>query len=162
MRGQETAREGPIPKVPGKVAVVASAFHRPLVEALVRGAQAAIAQAGAELLGPFWAPGALELPLLCQWVIEETRPVAVVALGCVIQGETRHFQLVADNAVRGLLEVSLAQDVPVGQGVLACQTVDQAHERAADGPANSGFGAALAALEMAALRRRLTSGSDPA
>ncbi|MHB1842323.1 MAG: 6,7-dimethyl-8-ribityllumazine synthase [Sulfobacillus sp.] len=147
--------------VRGKVAVIASSFNRPVVDALVQGALTAIAASGAELVGPVWVAGALELTLACEWVVEAAQPVAVVALGCVIRGETRHFELVCDNAVAGLQQVSLAHGVPVGQGVLACETLDQAMERSVEGSANSGYQAAEAALGMARLRLSVESTIGP-
>ncbi len=155
MRKDNEPSSDPIAAVTGKVAVIASAFNRPVVDALVRGAVLAIESSGAELIGPIWVPGALELPLLCEWVAESVQPVAVIALGCVIRGETRHFELVADNAVSGLQQVSLAHGIPIGQGVLACENLDQALARSAEGTSNSGFQAARAALAMVAVRAQL-------
>lgn len=158
MRKQGQLAEDAIAPVRGKVAVIASSFNRPVVDALVMGAVAAIDASGAELVGPVWVAGALELPLLFQWVVESVQPVAVVALGCVIRGETRHFELVADNAIAGLQQVSLTHGIPIGQGVLACENLDQALVRSAKGQANSGYQAAKAALGMVAVRQALRAG----
>ena len=102
-----------------------------------------------------WVPGAFELGLTCRWMAESGRFDAVIALGVVIRGGTAHFDYVCSQAARGVLDASMATSVPVTFGVLTCDTLDQALERAGSKGGNKGADAAMAALEMAALRSAL-------
>ena len=100
-------------------------------------------------------PGAWELPALAAKVVALGRHDGVVALGCVIRGGTPHFEYVAGEATRGLGVVAREASIPVSLGVLTTDTVDQALERAGTKAGNKGWDAALSALEMAELYRRL-------
>lgn len=141
--------------VRGPVALVASSYNRTIVERLLDGATTALAEAGSPALGPFWVPGALEIPLACRWIIEARQPRACVAVGCVIRGDTLHFDLVAHGSAEGLMTVSLETGVPVANAILACDTLQQADLRSQPGRGNKGYEAAAAALAMAALREKL-------
>jgi 6,7-dimethyl-8-ribityllumazine synthase len=96
-------------------------------------------------------PGAFELPIAAQAMLEEGDYDAVVALGCVVRGDTPHFEFVAQGAMQGLMRVSLDCHVPVGFGVLTTENQQQAEERARPDHTNKGREAALTALEMAIL-----------
>ena len=100
-------------------------------------------------------PGAFELPVAARKLAASGRFDAVVALGCVIRGDTPHFDYVAGECARGLQQASLETGVPVAFGVLTVETVEQALERAATGAGNKGGEAMESALEMAALMARL-------
>jgi 6,7-dimethyl-8-ribityllumazine synthase len=100
-----------------------------------------------------WVPGSFELPVAARWAAESGRFDAVIALGCVIRGETEHFRLVADNSAQGLMRVSLDTGVPVLNGVLAAYDAGQAAARSGGDHGNTGAQVALAAVQMAALRR---------
>jgi 6,7-dimethyl-8-ribityllumazine synthase len=100
-------------------------------------------------------PGAWELPLAVQRLAESGRHDALIALGCVIRGETPHFDYVAAEASRGLTDVSLKSGLPVGFGVLTTENVEQAMERAGGKAGNKGVDAAMAALELATLLKRM-------
>jgi 6,7-dimethyl-8-ribityllumazine synthase len=100
-------------------------------------------------------PGAFELPLAAQRLARLRRYDAIVALGAVIRGQTPHFDFVCTECATGLGRVSLEFEVPVGFGVLTCDTVDQAMDRAGGKSGNKGADAVLAALEMASLLRQL-------
>ena len=102
-----------------------------------------------------WVPGSLELPLACRWAAETGRFDAVLAFGVVVRGETEHFRLVADASAHGLLRVALDTGVPVLNGVLAAHHVGQVADRTGGAMGNRGAEVALAALRMAALRRRV-------
>jgi 6,7-dimethyl-8-ribityllumazine synthase len=102
-------------------------------------------------------PGAWELPLACRSLIETGRFDAVIALGAVIRGETAHFEFISAECARGLQQVALECDVPVAFGVLTPEDGDQARRRADPERGNKGREAALAALEMACLRREIAS-----
>jgi 6,7-dimethyl-8-ribityllumazine synthase len=140
-----------------RVAVVRSRFNHEVTERLLAGARAALEQAGvAEArIRLVEVPGAVELPLAAQILIERGRIDAVICLGAVIRGETDHYEHVCRVAADGIQRISLKTGVPVGFGVLTCESLEQALARAGDGADNRGFHAALAALEMALLKRRL-------
>ncbi len=101
------------------------------------------------------APGAWELPLLVKTLAERKRHDAVIALGAVIRGETPHFDYVAGECARHLSEIPLRTGVPVAFGVLTTNTVEQAIDRAGAKAGNKGFDAALSAIEMVGILRRL-------
>ena len=102
-------------------------------------------------------PGAFELPVAVRKLAVSARYHALVALGCVIRGDTPHFEYVAGECARGLQRVSLETGVPIAFGVLTVNTVEQALERAATAGANKGAEAMRSALEMAALLRATVS-----
>jgi 6,7-dimethyl-8-ribityllumazine synthase len=97
----------------------------------------------------FWVPGAFELPLAVDRALATGRYRLGVALGAVIRGETAHFEYIASAAAQGLREVSVRSGVPVGFGVLTCDTEEQALARAGGGAGNKGTEAAESAVEMA-------------
>jgi len=136
-----------------RYAVIASRWNADIVDALVEGARRAFAQHG--VTGPqveiLRVPGAWELPVLAAQLAAAKKYSAIVALGCVVRGETRHYEHVADECARGLMRVALDHRIPVLNGVLAVE--DEAHARARSGGAhgNKGEDVALAAIEMAAL-----------
>jgi 6,7-dimethyl-8-ribityllumazine synthase len=104
-------------------------------------------------------PGAWELPLACRRLAEAGSHQAVVALGCVIRGATPHFDYVCSEASRGVIQAALDTGVPVSFGLLTCDTLEQALDRAGGAVGNKGADAADAALEMAGLLRALPRGS---
>jgi 6,7-dimethyl-8-ribityllumazine synthase len=140
-----------------RVAIVAARFNDFIVASLVKGATAAWAARGGapEELAVVRVPGAFELPLAAKKLAASGRYDAVVALGCVIRGDTPHFEYVAGECARGLQQASLETGVPVAFGVLTVETVDQALERAATNAGNKGGEAMETALEMASLLQRL-------
>jgi 6,7-dimethyl-8-ribityllumazine synthase len=140
-----------------RVAIVAARFNDSIVASLLQGASAAWAERGGAPadLTVLRVPGAFELPLIAKRLGASGRYNAVVALGCVIRGDTPHFDYVAGECARGLLEAGLATGVPVVFGVLTVETVEQALERAGTGAGNKGGEAMEAALEMAALLKQL-------
>ncbi|MDE2220953.1 MAG: 6,7-dimethyl-8-ribityllumazine synthase [Gammaproteobacteria bacterium] len=140
-----------------RLALVAARYNEALVEQLVAGALAAWQAAGgaAEGLRIERVPGAFELPLAAQALARSGSYDAVVALGCVIRGDTAHFDFVAGECARGLQQVMLATGVPVAFGVLTTENVAQARERAAPGAQNKGAEALHTALAMAQLLRRV-------
>jgi 6,7-dimethyl-8-ribityllumazine synthase len=137
--------------------IVASRFHADLCEGLLGGARACLAAHGATpaQVDVERVPGAWELPVALEWLAASGRYDALIALGVVIRGETSHFDYICNECSRGIASVSDRHGIPVAFGVLTCETVEQAHARAGSGPDNKGWEAALAALEMAALRERL-------
>jgi 6,7-dimethyl-8-ribityllumazine synthase len=101
----------------------------------------------------WWVPGAIELPLACRWAAERGVD-AVLAFGVVIRGETEHFRIVVDVSAHGLARVALDTGVPVLNGVLAAYDAEQVAARTGGRMGNRGADVALAAIRMAALRRR--------
>ena len=140
-----------------RVAVVAARYNEALVDQLLAGARVAWRAAGgdADSLRVERVPGAFELPLAAQALANSGKCDAVVALGCVIRGDTAHFDFVAGECARGLQQVMLATGVPVAFGVLTTENLAQAQERAAPGAQNKGAEALHTALAMAQLLRRL-------
>ncbi|HUL46154.1 MAG TPA: 6,7-dimethyl-8-ribityllumazine synthase [Steroidobacteraceae bacterium] len=140
-----------------RVAIVAARFNDFIVASLLKGATAAWTERGgaAEDLAVVRVPGAFELPLAAKKLAASGRYDALVALGCVIRGDTPHFEYVAGECARGLQQASLETGVPVAFGVLTVETVDQALERAATNAGNKGAEAMETALEMASLLTRL-------
>ena len=140
-----------------RVAIVAAKFNDFIVASLLKGATAAWLERGgpAEDLLVARVPGAFELPVAARRLALSGRYDAVVALGCVIRGDTPHFEHVAGECARGLQLTSLETGVPVIFGVLTVETVEQALERAATTAGNKGGEAMAAALEMASLMARL-------
>ena len=140
-----------------RVAIVAARFNDFIVASLLKGATAAWAARGgaAADLAVIRVPGAFELPLAAKKLGASGRYDALVALGCVIRGDTPHFEFVAGECARGLQDASLATGVPVAFGVLTVDTVEQALERAATHAGNKGAEAMESAIEMAALLARL-------
>jgi 6,7-dimethyl-8-ribityllumazine synthase len=154
------ALEGELRPVPGaRYAILASRWNPRITDALVEGARAALVSHGiAE--GQFdvvRVPGALELPLAAQALARAGRHAAVIALGCVVRGETRHYEQVADECARGLMDVSLEHHLPVANGVLAVEKFADAEARAGGAHGNKGEEAALAAIEMASLLATLAA-----
>jgi 6,7-dimethyl-8-ribityllumazine synthase len=141
-----------------KVAVVAARFNDFIVTSLLKGATAAWLERGgpAEDLLIARVPGAFELPVAARRLALSGRYDAVVALGCVIRGDTPHFEYVSGECARGLQLASLETGVPIIFGVLTVETVEQALERAATTAGNKGGEAMAAALEMASLMARLS------
>ena len=146
-----------------RFAVVVSRFNEEITQGLLAGALAALEQAGVSSSAHtvVWVPGAFELPLTAQRLAESGDYDAVVCLGCLIKGDTMHFEYIAESVAHGLAQVALQAGVPIALGVLTTLTEAQAVERAAPGPGNKGAEAARAALEMASLFRVLDEGPEP-
>jgi 6,7-dimethyl-8-ribityllumazine synthase len=150
--------EGELRPLPGaRYAILASRWNPRITDALVAGARGALLAHGVteDALDIVRVPGALELPVAAEAMARSGRHVALVALGCVVRGETRHFEMVADECARGLIQVGLAHALPIGNGVLAVEAHADAEARAGGVHGNKGEEAALAALEMAHLLHQL-------
>ncbi|TVR44382.1 MAG: 6,7-dimethyl-8-ribityllumazine synthase [Planctomycetota bacterium] len=140
-----------------RVAIAAARFNSAIVERLVEGALDGLArhQVTADGIAIARCPGAWELPLLCQRLAESGAYDAVIALGCVIRGDTPHFDMVANECAKGVAHAGMATGLPVIFGVLTTDTVEQAQVRAGIKAGNKGFDAALAAIEMVNLLKSL-------
>ena len=146
----------------GRIALVVSEYHAFVTDGLESGARAALAEAGwgDEGLERFLVPGAFELAQTAKRVAETERFAAVICLGCLIRGETPHFDYIAQAAAAGIMHASQSTGVPVAFGLLTTNTVDEAIARAGTGPANKGREAAIAAIAMVRLYRRIDGQSD--
>ena len=140
-----------------RFALVAARFNDSIVENLVRGAVDALLRHGAseKQIELIRVPGAFDLPLIVRRAAASRRFDAVIALGAVIRGATPHFDLVAAQCAAGLARASEETGVPVAFGVLTTDTIEQAVERSGSKAGNKGVDAALAALELANLLRRM-------
>jgi len=140
-----------------RFAVVVSRFNAEVTDGLLAGALSALDAAGvtADARTIVRVPGAFELPVTAQRLAESGRFDAVVCLGCLIKGDTMHFEYLAEAVSQGLARVALDSGVPVAFGVLTTLTDVQALERARPGDANKGAEVARAAIEMASLFRSL-------
>ena len=140
-----------------RFALVVSRFNESITARLRDGARTALTEANARSsdVEEFEVPGAFELPQAARAVAETGRFDAVVALGCVIRGETPHFNYICSAVAHGLTAAAGETGVPMSFGVLTTDTEAQAVARAGPGPDNKGFEAAAAAIEMARLFRSL-------
>jgi 6,7-dimethyl-8-ribityllumazine synthase len=143
-----------------RFAIVVSRFNSEITDGLLTGAREALTEADVrdEDVTLVRVPGAFELPIAAQRLAESGRFDAVICLGCLIKGDTMHFEYIADAATRGIAEVGLATGVPVTFGVLTTLTDEQAAVRARAGEGNKGREAAAAAVEMATLLRAVDGG----
>ncbi len=131
------------------IGVVVSRYHGAITSALRDGAVAAFTEAGgdADQLIIIDAPGSWELPVLCLALAERPELDGVVALGCVIEGETTHDQHINRAVAEGLMQISLAAGIPVGFGLLTCHTMEQAEARAGGSRGNKGIEAMRSVIE---------------
>ncbi len=141
-----------------KFAVVCARFNSFVTDRLLEGALDALKSAGAtddRSVEIVKVPGAWELPLAAKTLADRNKPDAIIALGAVIRGDTPHFEYVAGQAAAGLATVQLESGIPVAFGVLTTNTAQQAADRAGGKDGNKGYDAAMTAIEMAHLLRRL-------
>ncbi|HKZ11127.1 MAG TPA: 6,7-dimethyl-8-ribityllumazine synthase [Rhodanobacteraceae bacterium] len=141
-----------------RYAVVASCWNGEIVDELVSGARRAFAAHGVpdDSVDVVRVPGAWELPLVAKRLAASGRYAAIVALGCVVRGETRHYEHIADECAHGLMRIALDTDVPVLNGVLAVEDEADAWARAGGAHGNKGADVALAAIEIAALLQEIS------
>ena len=140
-----------------KIGVVASRFNEFITGKLLGGAEDAFVRHGgnADDLTVAWVPGAFEIPLVAQKMAQSGQYDAVVCLGAVIRGNTPHFDMVANESVKGIAQAGLQNGIPVIYGVLTTDTIEQAIERAGTKAGNKGFDAMTSAIEMVDLTRQL-------
>jgi 6,7-dimethyl-8-ribityllumazine synthase len=145
--------EGDYATPSGRFAVVVARFNAVVSEALLRGCLETFTRHGVSegRIDVFRVPGSFEIPLVAQKAAQTRRYAAVVCLGCVIRGETAHFDHVAGQAASGIMHAGLASGVPVIFGVLTTESVEQALDRSGLKAGNKGVDAALAAIELANL-----------
>lgn len=145
-----------VPQAPGlRVALVVSTYHDDITGRLATGAAEALAAAGVSPgdVERLDVPGAYEIPFGARMAAASGRIDAVVCLGCLIKGETPHFDYIASAVSHGIMEASLAQGIPMAFGVLTTNSLEEAEARASEGPDNKGYEAAVAVVTMARLAR---------
>lgn len=140
-----------------RFAIVAARFNELFVDRLVHGAVDGLTRHGVpnDAIDVVRVPGSLEIPIAAQRLAAKGTYSAIICLGVVIRGATVHFEHVADGAASGIASVALAHDIPVINGLIAAETLEQAMERSGTKLGNKGFDAAMAALEMANLLEQL-------
>lgn len=146
--------DGPIPD--GKLVIVASRYNAEICDALVDGAERTLRDAGvaAKDVSVVRIPGAWELPLACRYLLP-AHPIGIIALGCVIKGETTHDEHINRGVSLQLMRMSVRTGIPIGFGLLTCNTRDQALARAGGKVGNKGEETASAVLEMLRLKLKL-------
>jgi 6,7-dimethyl-8-ribityllumazine synthase len=151
--------EGDLSVRNARFCLLVSRFNSFVVESLLAGALDTLRRHGASDadLEIVRVPGAFEMPLAARRLAAAKRYDAIIALGAVIRGGTPHFEYVASECTKGLAQVSMQYDVPLAFGVLTVDTIEQAIERAGTKAGNKGVEAALSAIEMVALLRKLDS-----
>lgn len=140
-----------------KFAIVASRFNDFIVKNLIDGAIDALLRHGAAKnnLEIYKVPGAFEIPQITNIVAKSKKYDGIICLGCLIRGSTIHFELLANETMKSLTQVNLEHNIPIGFGILATDTIDQAIERAGTKAGNKGAEAALACLELVQLTKNL-------
>lgn len=153
---------GPVVATGCRFAIVVSRFNEEITSGLLSGARTALVEAGVrdDDVTLVHVPGTFEIPVTALYLAETGRFDAVICLGCLIKGDTMHFEYIAEAASHGIMHVSVTTGVPVAFGVLTTLTEAQAAARSEPGEGNKGREAARAAIEMATLFKKL--GTPPA
>lgn len=151
--------EGNLSAAGQRIGIVAARFNEFITSKLLGGAEDSFLRHGGEAdnLEVAWVPGSFEIPLVAKKMALSGKYDAVVCLGAVIRGATPHFDMVANEATKGIANVGLQSDIPVVFGVLTTDSIEQAVERAGTKAGNKGFDAMTTAIEMVNLVRRLES-----
>lgn len=153
--GEFRPQEGNFSVQGARVAVITARWNSQVTDGLRDGALRALARHNVQAVEDFYVPGAFELPLAAQRAAKTGRFEAIITLGCVIRGDTPHFDYVCAETTRGIGEVSLNQDIPVAFGLLTTDNLQQAMDRAGDNNENKGEEAALTVLEMLELFKNM-------
>lgn len=149
--------EGDLSAAGLRVAVIASRFNDEIVSGLIDGALSCLTRHGAADgdIAMFRVPGAFEIPALAAKLAHANSFDAIVTLGCLLRGDTPHFEFISAQVTNDLSRVASEARFPIAFGVITCNTYEQAKERSSQGTGNKGWEAALAAIEMANLWRAL-------
>ena len=153
--GEFRPKEGNFSVKDARIAVITARWNAQVTDGLRDGALKALKRHNFQAVEDFYVPGAFELPLAAQRAAKTGRFDAVITLGCVIRGDTPHFDYVCAETTRGIGEVSLNHGIPVAFGLLTTDNLQQALERAGDNNENKGAEAALTVLEMLELFKTL-------
>jgi 6,7-dimethyl-8-ribityllumazine synthase len=149
--------EGEIQAEGLRLAIIVSRFNSEISDRLLKGALEGLRGIGLEenQLTVYRVPGSFEIPQLARKIAEFGSYHAIICLGAVLRGETFHFELISEECAHGIQQVSADFTIPVAFGVITADTVEQALERSGEGSENKGWEAALAAVEMAVLFRKV-------
>ncbi|OHB73450.1 MAG: 6,7-dimethyl-8-ribityllumazine synthase [Planctomycetes bacterium RBG_16_41_13] len=130
--------------------IIVSRYNSFITKRLLEGAIDGLVRHGVkeEDIGVFWVPGAYEIPITAQKVIQRGKYDAVICLGAIVRGETPHFDFVAGESAKGITQIGLSSGVPVIYGIITTETLEQAIDRAGAKTGNKGTDAALSAIEM--------------
>jgi 6,7-dimethyl-8-ribityllumazine synthase len=160
VKGKPVAVEGDLSAAGMKFAVVVARWNAVVTERLLEGALDALLRSGAKRadIEVIRVPGAWEIPSAARSVANAGRVDAIVALGCLLRGETAHYEAIYNEVARGLGQSQQETGIPHSFGVLTCETLEQALNRAGIKAGNKGFEAATAAIEMVSLGRKLQTG----
>lgn len=151
-------QKSPVPKVPGaKLLLVVSPYYRGVADMMQRGAEAVAAEAEATL-DRIFVPGAFEIPAAIAHASKANQYDGFVALGCVVRGETSHYDYVCGESARGLMNLSTFEGLAIGYGILTVENLEQAEVRADPARGDKGGEAVKAALSMVAIKRRFAGG----
>jgi 6,7-dimethyl-8-ribityllumazine synthase len=158
-----TTFEGDYSAPAGRFAIVVARFNETVTRALLAGAVDAFTRHGVaeDRVDVAWVPGSFEVPVVARRMAGSGQYAAVVCLGCVIRGETTHYDHVAGQAAAGVMQAGVATGVPVIFGILTTETVEQALNRSGLKGGNKGAEAAMAAIEMANLLAQVEEAADP-
>ena len=149
--------EGTFSTPPGRFALLAARFNHFIVEQLVNGALDGLKRHGVadEAIDLVWVPGSFETPLIAERLAASGKYAAVICLGAIIRGDTDHYDHVAGAAAKGVAHAAQSTGIPVIFGILTCDTLEQAINRAGAKAGNKGFDAAMTAIEMVNLLHKL-------
>jgi 6,7-dimethyl-8-ribityllumazine synthase len=149
--------EGSLAPPSGRFALVAARFNQVVVDSLVQGAKDGLRRHGVadDAVDLVWVPGSFEIPIAAQRLAASKKYAAIICLGAVIRGDTDHYDHVARGAVSGIAQAGLNTGVPVILGVLTCETLEQALNRAGGKSGNKGYEATVTAIEMVNLLKQL-------
>ncbi|MBI4547441.1 MAG: 6,7-dimethyl-8-ribityllumazine synthase [Ignavibacteriae bacterium] len=154
-----TIIEGNLNAAPYSFVIVVSRFNEFITRRLLEGALDCLRRHGAEekAIEVIYCPGAFEIPQVARQLVLTKKYDAVICLGCIIRGETPHFEYIASAVTTGLTRLAEETDTPIAFGVLTTNTFEQAVERAGSKNGNKGWDAALSAIELADLRKKISS-----
>ena len=140
-----------------RIGIIVSRFNDAITHRLLEGAMDCLVRHGADLslIDTVYCPGSFEIPLMAQTLAQKKRYDAIVCIGCLIRGETPHFDYIAGEVTKGIAQTSLACNIPIGFGVLTTDTMEQAIDRAGGKSGNKGWNAALSVIEMINVRKQL-------
>ncbi|OGQ23404.1 MAG: 6,7-dimethyl-8-ribityllumazine synthase [Deltaproteobacteria bacterium RIFCSPLOWO2_02_FULL_44_10] len=149
LQGDHTARDM-------RIAIVVSRFNASITDALLQGALSALEEHGCrqEQITVAHVPGALEIPITAKKLASTRAYDAILCLGAVVRGETYHFEIVANETSRGMMQAMLETNIPMTMGVITVETMEQAQSRSSGKMGNKGYEAALGAIEMVNLLRQ--------
>ena len=163
LKGKPVAVEGDLSAASMKFAVVVARWNAVITERLLEGALDALLRSGAKRadIEVVRVPGAWEIPAAARTVANAGRVDAIITLGCLLRGETAHYEAIYNEVARGIGQSQQETGIPHSFGVLTCETLEQALNRAGIKAGNKGFEAAVAAIEMVSLTRKLQQGRGP-